>query len=128
VVATDFFLDLATREGTTDVVWNLYEPVPDALAGARFDSIVTQATMEHLLDPMGVLRKLGSLLRPGGHLYVHTHTPLFPYHGWPRDYVRFFPDWFRDVGLVIPEVELVELHCAAGHAFAAYRKRPGPSG
>jgi SAM-dependent methyltransferase len=123
MVTTDYFLDLNSQHAQTDVLWNLYEPIPSDLAATQFGSVVCQATLEHLVDPVGVLRKLIGLLADGGHLYMHTHTPLFPYHGWPKDYSRFFPEWFRDIGLVIPEIEVIEVYCKAGHAFAAYRKR-----
>ena len=89
----------------------------------QFSGVICQATFEHLLDPVAVLRKLVGVLEDGGHLFLHTHTPLFPYHEWPSDYVRFFPDWFRDVGQLIPEAEVIEIYCGQGHAFAAYRKR-----
>jgi hypothetical protein len=122
MVATDYYLDLNSKESETDVVWNLYESIPQDLAAMQFHSVVCQATFEHLLDPVGVLRNLTSLLVEGGHLYLHTHTPLFPYHGWPKDYLRFFPEWFRDVSLLIPEIEAIEVCCVAGHAFACYCK------
>jgi SAM-dependent methyltransferase len=127
MVATDYYLDLSSKESQTDMVWNLYEPIPEELATMQFGSVICQATLEHLLDPVGVLRKLAALLADDGHLYLHTHTPLFPYHGWPKDYLRFFPEWFRDVSLLIPEIEVIELCCVAGHAIAAYRRRIGPS-
>lgn len=123
MTATDYYVDLNPKAGHTDVAWNLYEPIPADLSSRHFDSVICQATMEHLLDPVGVLRKIAALLANGGHLYLHTHTPLYAYHACPRDYLRYFPDWFRDVGLVIPEIEVIEVYCAAGHAFAAYRKR-----
>jgi SAM-dependent methyltransferase len=88
-------------------VWNLHEPIPAGPTAALFDRVVFLATMEHLVDPAGVLRKLVGLLADGGKLYLHTLTPLFPYHGWPKDFLRFFPDWFRDIGFVIPEIEVV---------------------
>ncbi len=123
MVATDYYLDLSSKGSQTDVLWNLYDPITDAVLAMQFNSVICQATLEHLLDPVGVLKKLAMLLVNGGHIYLHTHTPLFPYHGWPKDYLRFFPEWFRDVSLLIPDIEAVEVYCLAGHAFAAYRKR-----
>jgi hypothetical protein len=123
MIATDYHLDLLSGEAETDIVWNLYEPVPEYLADTPFGSVLCQATLEHLIDPVGVLRKLSSIVASAGHIYIHTHTPLYPYHGWPRDYLRYFPDWFMDVPLVIPELDVVEVYCVAGHAFAAYRRR-----
>lgn len=128
IVATDFYLDLGDSQPRTDVVWDLYEPAPEILAATPFDSVICQATLEHLLDPVGVLKRLADLLVEGGRLYLHTHTPLFPYHAWPKDYVRFHKDWFHDVGLVVSALEPIEIHCAKGHAFAAYRRtRRSPS-
>jgi SAM-dependent methyltransferase len=123
ITTTDYFLNLTSQRNQTDIVWNLYDPIPPGLTGAQFGSVICQATLEHILDPVGVLRKLVELLADGGHLYLHTHTPLFPYHPWPRDYLRFFPDWFRDLSLVIPEIHAIEVYYAKGHAFATYHKR-----
>ena len=127
MVTTDYYLDLVIGEAKTDIIWNLYESVPAQLAVFRFNSVICQATMEHLMDPVGVLRKLASLVDSGGYLYLHTHTPLYAYHGLPRDYLRYFPDWFRDITMVIPDIELIELYCSTGHVFAAYRKRVLPA-
>jgi len=123
MTTTDYYLDLNPNARHTDVVWNLYDPIPADLVAMQFGSVICQATMEHLMDPVGVLRKFATLLVDGGHLYLHTHTPLYAYHASPRDYLRYFPDWFRDIGLVILEIEVVEVYCMAGHAFAVYRKR-----
>ncbi|MGE0799221.1 MAG: class I SAM-dependent methyltransferase [Lautropia sp.] len=46
------------------------EPPAD-LAG-QFDAIILVALIEHLVDPMGAMKKLRSLLRPGGFVYVDT--------------------------------------------------------
>jgi hypothetical protein len=102
-------------------VWDLCSPiVPDRLR--RFQSVICQATLEHIKDPVQVMRNLSTALEPGGHLYVQTHTPAFHYHGYPRDYLRYFPDWFEDIGPSIGTLELSELLCLDGHAFAVYRR------
>lgn len=121
MVATDYYLNLI-EGGETDVLWNLYEEIPSQLEKCTFGSVVSQATMEHLMDPVGVVRKWIELLEVGGHLYMHTHTPMYPYHSWPSDYLRYFPDWFRDLSMVVPNIEIIELYCKEGHAFSAYRK------
>lgn len=122
MIATDYYLDLIDS-GKTDVIWNLYDEIPKELNKNSFGSIVCQATMEHLMDPVGVVRKFVEILEEGGHLYLHTHTPMYQYHPWPADYLRYFPDWFRDLQMCIPEIQLIELYCVEGHVFAAYRKR-----
>lgn len=120
-VTTDYFLDLQPHP-TCDVVWDLCSAeIPDEVRG--MDSIVCQATLEHVLDPVQVMRNLAASLNPDGILYVQTHTPAFHYHGYPRDYLRYFPDWFEDVAAMVGTLELLELLCVDGHAFAVYRKQ-----
>ena len=124
MVTTDYHLNLLAATAVTDVVWNLYEAAPPEIAETKYGSIICQATLEHLMDPVGVLGRLVALLEEDGHLYLHTHTPLYPYHAWPRDYLRYFPDWFVDIGMLIPGVKAIEVYCTGGHAFAAYKKVP----
>jgi len=73
-ISTDYFLDVGTERVQTHVLWNLYEKAPDLTV----NSILCQATIEHVMDPVGVFRKFASILAGGGFLYFHTHTPLFP--------------------------------------------------
>lgn len=118
-IATDFFLDLHEGLQKTHVVWNLYEDPPREL---RVDSILFQATLEHLMDPVGVMNRLASLLNPEGLLYVHTQCPLFPYHPWPKDYLRFHPEWFVDIPTIVKSLNVLEVVCAYNHAFAVYKR------
>lgn len=118
-VTTDYFVDLQPQP-TCDFVWDLCSAeVPHEARGAN--SIVCQATLEHIIDPVRAMRNLTEALEPAGMLYVQTHTPAYHYHGWPKDYLRYFPEWFEDIAGVVG-LELVELLCVDGHAFAAYRK------
>jgi len=120
--ATDYYVDMQSC-AQTDVIWDMCLPsVPESL-GRGFDSVVCQATMEHVWNPEAAMKNLFSVLRPSGKLYLHTHTPCFPYHDCPRDYLRFWPDWFADVGRHFSDVRLLELLCVSGHAFAVYEKQ-----
>ncbi len=119
-VATDFYVDLL-EDASTDVLWNLYEDIPSALETNKFDSIVCQATFEHLMDPIGILKKLTKLSNDKGYIYLHTHTPYYPKHNWPSDYLRYFPEWFKDLPILIKELELMELYSEKGHIFALYK-------
>jgi SAM-dependent methyltransferase len=47
------------------------ERVPEELYG-RFDAVIMIALIEHLVDPLGALLRIGRLLRPGGILYLDT--------------------------------------------------------
>ena len=88
-----------------------------------FDLIICQATLEHLYNPFQAMKNMISLLNPNGVLVIHTHVPGFPYHPYPRDYLRYHPDWFEDIQLFIEECELLELYTVGGHIFSAYKKK-----
>lgn len=79
----------------TDHRWDFEESPPEM---GFFDCVVSHAMLEHLVDPYRHMRDLGGLLAPGGQLVVYTVTPGFPYHRHPVDCMRFFPDWFEEVG------------------------------
>ncbi|MGB0747781.1 MAG: hypothetical protein ACPGO3_03455 [Magnetospiraceae bacterium] len=78
-----------------DVHWNFEHQPPESLQGQA--CVISHAIIEHLIDPFGHLRDLIGLLAPGGHLIVHTAMPGFPYHRYPVDCFRFYPDWFEEV-------------------------------
>jgi SAM-dependent methyltransferase len=120
-LTTDYYLQLQPNP-LCDVVWDLCsQKIPSELSG--FTSVINQATMEHVRDPVQVMRNMAQVLQSGGYLYVQTHTPSFYYHGYPRDYLRFFPDWFQDIPDTLGNIILLELLCVDGHAFAVYQKR-----
>lgn len=75
-----------------DMFWNFEEKPPTM---GTFDLIVSQAILEHLIDPYQHMLALNGLLAPEGHLLVHTVTPGFVYHRYPIDTYRFFPDFFE---------------------------------
>jgi SAM-dependent methyltransferase len=77
-----------------DFCWNFEEEPP---AMGTYDLILSQAMLEHLIDPYKHMRDLAQLLSPGGHLVMLTVLPGFAYHRHPIDCVRFFPDWFEEV-------------------------------
>jgi len=77
-----------------DFHWNFEEDPPDF---GKFHCIVSQAMLEHLIDPYKHVKDLTGALEEGGYLILHTVIPGFPYHRFPIDCVRFFPDWFEEV-------------------------------
>ena len=77
-----------------DFVWDFEQDPPEM---GTFDLILSQAMLEHLIDPYKHIRDLAALLEPGGHIIVLTVMPGFNYHRYPVDCFRFFPDWFEEV-------------------------------
>lgn len=88
--AAGFFLKIAEEDGwrthgveimspaveyaRTRLNLNVYEGTLDQarLADASFDAVVMIETIEHLLDPMSVLREIHRVLRPSGAVWVAT--------------------------------------------------------
>ncbi|NOR88061.1 MAG: hypothetical protein GQ527_10660 [Bacteroidales bacterium] len=77
-----------------DYEWNFEKAHPPF---GKFDIIITQAMLEHLIDPYSHVKDLANSLNQGGYLILHTVVPGFPYHRYPIDCMRFYPDWFEEV-------------------------------
>lgn len=101
-----------------DCHWNFEEPPPEL---GQFDGIVSQAMLEHLIDPYRHMRDLANHLTPGGLLIVHSVTPGFDYHRYPVDCMRFYPDWFEEVGKRLGLV-VTQRFIDRGHITYMYRK------
>ena len=80
-----------------DYLWNYESDPPSALKEQRFKLIISQATLEHLINPYKHFCDLASLDDEDGHLIIHTVLPGFFYHRFPIDCFRFYPDWFEIV-------------------------------
>ena len=103
----------------TDFKWNFEKHSPDI--GKDFDLVVSQAILEHLLNPYKHVEDLTSLLKPQGHLILHTVMPGFPYHRHPIDSVRFFPDWFEETAQRM-NLKTVKKRINDTHIFYMYQK------
>jgi SAM-dependent methyltransferase len=55
---------------------------------AVFDTVVTTQVIEHVFDPLSMIREAGRVLKPGGHLVV-TAPQAWPLHEEPRDFYRY---------------------------------------
>lgn len=71
--------------------FDLCRPPPVA---ARFDVVICEQVLEHVVDPWAATRTLFELCRPGGRLVVNTPF-LVRLHDHPGDYWRFAPDGLR---------------------------------
>ena len=105
---TDFELDICNSEHTKRL--------------PKVDIVICQATLEHVYDGYGAVKNMINILNPGGYLFIHTHTPGFVYHQYPRDYLRFYPDWFEDIPSTIGNIKLKELVSVKNHIFSVYEK------
>lgn len=115
-------LDFYDNKGEpVDIKVNLCDALPSKIDSA-FDLIICQATLEHLYDPFMAMKNMSSLLNDKGVVVIHTHVPGYYYHPYPRDYLRFHPDWFEDIPVFIKEYKLLELYATQGHIFSAYEK------
>ena len=101
-----------------DYRWNFEEDPPHI---GQFDLIISQAILEHLLDPYKHMCDLASLLVPGGFLIVHTVVPGFSYHRYPLDTFRFFPDWFEEIAKRL-NLSIVNKRIKRTHIFYLYEK------
>lgn len=93
-----------------------------------FAVVITQALLEHVFDPVQVLRNLIPLLHNSqekdskGILVVHTNNPLMPLHRWPVDTLRYYDDWFNLVSQYLP-LNLIEIKAQGHNMFAVYRMK-----
>lgn len=104
---------------SADIVWDITKPLD---TDERYDWIVCQATLEHVSDPVAAVRNMGSVLKKGGRLYIHTCGPEFPYHKAPIDCYRFFRDALVSMAQ-IANLDIDDLLWTNSHCFAAYRRR-----
>lgn len=118
---TDYYIDLQPHP-QCDIIWDLCSKITPR-GFCKYSSIINQATLEHIIDPMQVLRNLIEILDTNGYIYIQTHSPSFHYHGYPRDYLRYFPDWFIDLPSSLGTIDLIEMICIDGHVFVVYEKK-----
>jgi SAM-dependent methyltransferase len=101
-----------------DYIWNFEEDPPNM---GQFNLIISQAILEHLLNPYKHMQDLTSLLFPGGYLIVHSIIPGFWYHRHPIDAIRFFPDWFEEIAKRL-NLSIVKKRIRRTQIFYMYKK------
>ncbi len=61
-----------------------------------FQRVECDAVLEHVRDPVQVMREIRRVLAPGG--YAHLVTPFcHPFHEYPKDYRRFTLDGLKEL-------------------------------
>lgn len=69
------------------------------------DSIVCPALLEHVPDPEKIVSEMLRVLKPGGE--IHAVVPFcHPYHGYPKDYVRFSRDGLTKLFAAYDDVDI----------------------
>jgi len=111
---------LTTGLKDVDYVWNYEDDPKRDMFG--FEAVITQAMLEHLIDPYKHIKDLKTLLKPGGYIMLHTVMPGFPYHRHPIDAMRFFPDWFETVAERL-DLKIVRKRINKTHIFYLYQRR-----
>lgn len=81
------------REGpNVDVVSSNPHDLP--FEDNEFDVVMSASTLEHVERPWVLVPAMARVLRPGGMLVVYTHCS-WPYHPFPQDFWRFFPETIK---------------------------------
>jgi len=117
-IAQEKIITAGILEGM-DVAWNFEDSPP---VNTQYDCIVSQSMLEHLIDPYKHVRDCASLLKPGGHMILHTMMPGFNYHRYPVDCMRFYPDWFEEVSKRL-SLEVAGKYIHNSRITYCYRKR-----
>lgn len=103
----------------SDLVWNYEESLPANMG--TYQVIISQAMLEHLIDPYKHFKDVSQLLEPGGYFIVHTVLPGYFYHRYPVDCLRFYPDWFEEVAQRL-KWRVVARHIRRGYIFYKFQK------
>jgi hypothetical protein len=100
-------LHLSTLESELAVDWSPQQHTYDLTSRdavpvnlhQRFDLIVCQSLLEHVLDPVAVIENLLKLRSgPRSILAIQTCNSFMGLHRYPIDTLRFFPDFFLEFG------------------------------
>jgi hypothetical protein len=88
----------------------------------QFDVVFTQALLEHVVDPVQVIRNIGELVAQQGLIVVQTCNSFITLHRYPIDCLRFYPDFFENLPTYLP-VTCLEVKEVNGSIYAIFRKR-----
>ena len=64
---------------------------------AKFAVVLHQSLLEHVVDPITLIKNLNGYLIPGGVQVIQTVNIYASEHRFPIDTLRFFPDFFNNL-------------------------------
>lgn len=86
-----------------------------------FDTVFSQATLEHVCRPSIMIENLVNMCNISGHIIIHSVNPGFALHRFPIDCVRFFKDFYFDLQKYLP-IKIVAFAEQGTHQFVAYER------
>jgi len=87
----------------------------------QWDSVFSQALLEHVCRPSIAVENMVNACKPGGTIVIHTVKPGFQMHKFPKDCVRFFPDFWLELCKYLP-LRVLDYKEHGYHVFVAYRR------
>jgi len=87
----------------------------------QFSVILHQSLLEHVVDPVTVIKNLNDFLIPGGVQVIQTVNIYASEHRYPIDTLRFFPDFFQSLGKYL-NLECTESFFENQSIYAVLRK------
>lgn len=110
------------KQESPDIHWDICNPFQTKDLNMKVDFVICQAVLEHVIDPYGAVYNMLSVLKKGGRLFIHTHSPQFQEHRFPIDCYRFLRDVWTEYATAF-EVDIDDLLWLDRHCFVVYKKR-----
>ena len=90
-----------------DIVRDGNKPFP--IKDGTYDAVVSSSTFEHDPQFWVTFREMVRVTKGGG--YIHISTPSAgPYHAYPQDCWRFYPDAYKALSSWCPQAQLIETY------------------
>lgn len=124
----DLDREIYELETLLSVNWNAQEPnydlcLPnvDLRQVGSFNVLILQSLLEHVIDPVQLVKNLSNIVIPGGIIIIFTHNVLMPVHRYPIDTLRFHTDYFLNLGKYIG-MDYEYVKNSGNGVYALYRK------
>jgi 2-polyprenyl-3-methyl-5-hydroxy-6-metoxy-1,4-benzoquinol methylase len=115
-------------ETLLSVDWNAHAPNYDLCLpnvnlrqAGLFNVVILQSLLEHVIDPVQLIKNLSYIVLSGGIIIIFTHNVLMPLHRYPIDTLRFHTDYFLNLGKYIGMDYEYSKNSGNG-VYAVYRK------